>query len=125
MRKRRSWSDEEKLEICQQTVLPGVSVAQVARRYAMNANMIHNWLKEPRFAPSTIAPEATVEDDPFIERAMPSPDSPVAVDVTSPPHADPVVASRVEITQSDGRRILIEGPTALASLIGLVQGLMI
>lgn len=50
-RKRRSWSDDEKREICEQTVPPGFSVAQVARRYAMNANMIHNWLKDPRFAP--------------------------------------------------------------------------
>lgn len=50
-RKRRSWPDDEKREICQQTTVPGVSVAQVARRYAMNANMIHTWLKDPRFAP--------------------------------------------------------------------------
>ena len=48
-RKRRSWSDDEKREICQQTTVPGVSVAQVARRYSMNANMIHTWLKDPRF----------------------------------------------------------------------------
>ncbi|MBO6929897.1 MAG: transposase, partial [Roseibium sp.] len=36
-RKRRSWSDEEKREICAQAVLPGASVAQVARRYSANA----------------------------------------------------------------------------------------
>ena len=30
---RRSWSDDEKPEICQQMMVPGVSVAQVARRY--------------------------------------------------------------------------------------------
>ncbi|WP_424980609.1 transposase, partial [Leisingera sp. S232] len=47
----RKWSDEEKREICQQAVLPGASVAQIARRYSANANMIHNWLKDPRFAP--------------------------------------------------------------------------
>ena len=52
-RKRRSWSDDEKREICQQTTVPGVSIAQVARRYATNANQIHNWLKDERFAPAT------------------------------------------------------------------------
>ncbi len=36
-RKRRSWSDEEKRSICLQTTAPGVSVAQVARRYVMLA----------------------------------------------------------------------------------------
>ncbi len=51
-RKKRSWSDEERREICQQTAVPGVSVAQVARRYAVNANLIFKWLKDPRFAPA-------------------------------------------------------------------------
>ncbi|MEO1495109.1 MAG: transposase [Pseudomonadota bacterium] len=38
--------------ICAQTCLPGVSVAQVARRYDVNANQVFNWLKDTRFAPS-------------------------------------------------------------------------
>ena len=50
-RKRRKWSDEEKLSICHQTRAPGVSVSQVARRYAMSGNQIFNWLKDPRFGP--------------------------------------------------------------------------
>lgn len=49
--KKRFWSEEEKRSICLQTKAPGVSVAQVARRYAMNANLIHNCLRDPRFAP--------------------------------------------------------------------------
>jgi transposase len=46
---RRSWSDEEKRSICLQTLVPGVSIAQVALRYAMNVNLIFKWLKDPRF----------------------------------------------------------------------------
>jgi len=49
--KKRFWSDDEKRSICAQTTVPGISVAQVARRYAMNANLIHNWLKDARFVP--------------------------------------------------------------------------
>ncbi len=45
--KKRFWSDEEKVSICAQTCAPGVSVARVARRYAMNANLIHKWLRDP------------------------------------------------------------------------------
>ena len=52
-RTRRLWSDEEKRSICFQTAAPGVSVAQVARRYAMNANMVFKWLRDPRYAPDT------------------------------------------------------------------------
>ena len=50
-RKYRLWTDEEKRSICLQTRAPGVSVAQVARRYAMNANLIFKWLKDLRYAP--------------------------------------------------------------------------
>jgi len=52
-RKRRSWSDEEKRSICLQTLTPGVSVSQIARRYVKNDNQIFNWLKDERFAPSS------------------------------------------------------------------------
>ena len=38
--KKRVWSDDEKRTICAQTLTPGVSVAQVARHYSMNANLI-------------------------------------------------------------------------------------
>jgi len=58
-RKKRFWSEDEKREICDQATTPGISVAQVARRNAVNANLIHKWLKDPRFAP----PAATVEDN--------------------------------------------------------------
>ena len=37
--KKRLWSDDEKRSICDQTLAAGVSVAQVARRYSMNANL--------------------------------------------------------------------------------------
>lgn len=46
--KKRFWADEEKSSICAQALAPGVSVAQVARRYSMNANLIFKWLK-PKF----------------------------------------------------------------------------
>ena len=38
--KKRFWSDEEKREICAQATKRGMSVAQVARRYAVNATLI-------------------------------------------------------------------------------------
>jgi transposase len=51
-RRYRRWSAEEKRSICQQTRAPGVSVAQVGRRHALNANLIFKWLRDPRFAPA-------------------------------------------------------------------------
>ena len=39
------------------------------------------------------------------------------------PAPSALCATRVDLTLSDGRRILVEGPTALSSVVGLVQGL--
>ena len=74
-RKKRFWSDDEKREICNQAATPGISVAQVARRYAVNANLIHKWLKDPRFAP----PAAAVEENFDIAAFLP-----VEVNVATP-----------------------------------------
>lgn len=122
--KKRFWSEEEKRSICLQARSPGVSVAQVARRYAMNANLIFAWLRDPRFAPGSDAP---VEGD-----ALEASFFPVEVaGVLTPPVAEPslpapsgaLTAQRVDITLSDGRRILVEGATALSAIVALVEGL--
>ena len=47
---KRLWTDEEKRSICLQTTAPGVCVARVAQRYAMNANMTFKWLRDPSYA---------------------------------------------------------------------------
>lgn len=124
--KKRFWSDDEKREICGQTRVSGVSVAQVARRYAMNTNLIHRWLRDPRFAPDCIDDIAMTEDTTFlpveiegVAFASPPPH------ITIPVQADdgPLAAHRVDITLSDGRRILVEGSTALSAVLVLIEGL--
>ena len=63
VQKQRFWSDDEKHSICGQARVAGVSVVQVARRYSLNANLIHKWLRDTRFA-------ADVSDDaPEIDEA--------------------------------------------------------
>ena len=62
--KKRFWADEEKRSICQQALAPGVSVAQVARRYAMNANLIFKWIKDPRFSPAAGETPGAPEGEP-------------------------------------------------------------
>ena len=107
-RKRSKWSDDEKRMICAQTCLPGVSVAQVARRYDVNANQVFNWLKDPRFAPSL----EDVEADLFLP-----------VEVVAPINAEtPDDTTRCEMVVElvGGHRLRIAGcydPDALATLI--------
>jgi len=44
---------QRRTAICLQTTAAEVSVAQVARRYALNANMIFKWLHDARYAPGS------------------------------------------------------------------------
>ena len=127
--KKRVWSDDEKRTICAQTLTEGVSVAQVARRYSMNANLIFKWLKDPRFTPvesGVSAADALVEsiflpieiDAPSLESADPVPSC-----AAQDPPCCAVTAQRLDITLSDGRRILVEGTMTLSSVVGLIHGL--
>lgn len=91
----------------------------------MTSNLIFAWLRDPRFAPAQV----DVLDDPGDGNLFP----PVEITglATAPergsdPEAhgltgDPILALRVDITLSDARRIVVEGPTALSSVLGLVQ----
>lgn len=101
-----------------------MSVAQVARRYAVNANLIFKWLKDPRFAPEADASEQEAMFLP-VEIEADVVHEPAPIDMPMPPPSVPLSASRVDITLSDGRRILIEGPTALTAVVSLVQGLSV
>jgi len=65
-RTKRLWTDEEKRSICFQTTALGVSVAQVARRYAVNANLIFKWLRDPRYAPDPAAALPASEEARFL-----------------------------------------------------------
>jgi transposase len=122
--KKRIWSDEEKRSICAQARVSGVSVAQVARRYAMNTNLIHKWLRDPRFVSEEHAADLSVHENATflpieITGIAPAPTAPIA----STPSTDSITAQRVDITLSDGRRILVEGPTALSAIVAMVSGL--
>lgn len=129
--KRRGWSDDEKRTICAQTLTPGVSVAQVARRYSMNANLIFKWLKDPRFVPveggpspkENVALEGVFLPVEIETTALGSPSAPARMNDVAADPGPAVLAQRVGIALSAGRRILVESPTSLASVVGLVQGL--
>lgn len=117
-RTKRLWTDEEKRSICFQTTATGVSVAQVARRYAMNANMIFKWLRDPRYAPDPDAVEdLTVETPSFLPVEI--------IDHTLKADPAPTLGSQpaqsaIEIEIAGGHRLRIIGgydPEALARLI--------
>lgn len=123
-RTKRLWTDEEKRSICFQTTAPGVSVAQVARRYAMNANMVFKWLRDARYAPKAeLVVEASATDAACF----------LPVEIVDQPRkggaplaSDPTPrAGTIEIEIAGGHRLRIAGaydPEALARLIRGLSG---
>ena len=53
-RSRRVWSDAEKRQIVAEAVVPGASVAEIARRHGVNANLVFTWRRAARTAPSPV-----------------------------------------------------------------------
>ncbi|WP_240200156.1 MULTISPECIES: transposase [Paracoccus] len=64
------WTEEEKRSICFQTTAPGVSVAQVARRYAVNANLIFKWLRDLRSTPNPASVPPSSDEPRFLPVEM-------------------------------------------------------
>ncbi len=99
-RTKRLWTDEEKRSICFQTTAPGVSVAQVARGYAVNANL------NPASVPSSSEGSLFLPVEIVAEAKAPT--------------AAPVSDNLIEIELAGGHRMRISGgydPEALARLI--------
>ena len=111
-RTKRLWTNEEKRSICFQTTAPGVSVAQVARRYAVNANLIFKWLRDARYAPDPAAVPPSSEEARFLPVEI--------VAETRSALTAPATENHIEIDLAGGHRMWISGsydPEALARLI--------
>jgi len=89
----------------------------------MPEKVIFKWLKDPRFAPD-LEKDAAQPEDGVVAFLPVEVREPLPVDFTQSGSGAAISAHRVDITLSDGRRILVEGPTALSAVLGLVQGLM-
>ena len=98
-RMRRSWADEEKRRIVEETLLPGASVAAVAQRHDLNANLLFSWRRQADVG-SRVGGErvpATAEPAEFVpigvfDRA--TDEGPAMVTINAPADASPASRSR-------------------------------
>ena len=132
-RSRRSWSRDEKRRIVDETLCPGSSVADVARRHGLNANLVFNWRKASwatggpmaPAASSTVAEVRGKEDADFVPIGMfarADDEEPAVIAGASPRPASsppsrgdaavyPAMAERVgviEIELADGTRLRVD-----------------
>lgn len=110
--KRRSYSKAFKRRVVAETLDAGASVASVARRHGLNANMVFQWRRDPRFGPGR---DAAV----FL---------PVEVSATevsvSPEPMRPAHDSRIEIALSSGHRLTLSGAFDPDMVVRLARGLI-
>lgn len=116
-RTKRLWTDDEKRSICFQTTAPGVSVAQVARRYAVNANLIFKWLRDPRYAPDPASAPSPSEEARFLPVE-------IVAETRSAPAA-PAAENHIEIELAGGHRMRINGSYDPEALARLIRGLTV
>ena len=118
-RTKRLWTDEEKRSICLQTTAPDVSVAQVARRYALNANMIFKWLRDARYEPgsASVAGDAPI----FLPVEIVNPDRSEVARTVLP--ASTLPDCLLEIETAGGHRLRVSGSYDPETLARLIRGL--
>ena len=106
---RRRWSEADKRRIVAESYRPGASVALVARRNAVNANLVFNWRRQYRERGGLVP--VVVEPD----RLLPPPKD---GDAGSEP-----ALGRIEIALADGSRVIVDREvdgTALARVLSVL-----
>ena len=109
-RSRRRWTEEEKRQIVAQTRIPGVTVAEVARRYDVNTSLVLTWRREAR-----CRTEESRESEPSF---VPVEVVPGAFAAGSGPE------TVVEVSLRNGHRVSVRGELDIEALCRLVHGLV-
>ena len=120
MRQRRRHSLAFKQQVVGEAAVAGVSVAAVARRHGLNANMVHMWRRDPRFrqngATESSFLSVSVED--------PAPIDAVAdVDRIETPEPRSSPARPIEMVLPCGVRLHVHTDTDEALLARVVRAL--
>ena len=119
--KRRRWPEALKRELVAATLEPGASVALVARRHDVNANMLFKWRR--RF--TVVAPPSSVPPAGLVPVQI-VPDAVVISDPTidAKPAVDRSAAGSIEIALSGGVRVRIKGAVDPAAVTAAVDAVM-
>lgn len=107
-RRRRSWSDDEKRRIVAESLSDGASIAEVARRYDLNANLLFTWRRQMNAGGVVVAKTTPM---------LPVMISPAATTGGSG------AAGRMEIVLAEGDRIIVGADVEAAALTRVLKAL--
>jgi transposase len=109
-RRRRSWSRDEKRRIVEESLQEGASIAEVARRHELNANLLFTWRRK-------MGAEPDGRDDPM-------PILPVTITrETAGEGSCPGSAGQMEIILSGDDRIIVWADVETAALTRVLKAL--
>jgi transposase len=110
---RRQWAKELKVEIVAESYVPGASIAEVARRHGINANLLFTWRK--RFGTQKTASAGhAVKMLPVA--VVPDVAAPIAETFSE-------AAGRMEIVLAAGEHIIVGADVDAAALARVVKAL--
>ena len=109
-RRRRSWTRDEKRRIVDESLQEGASIADVARRHELNANLLFTWRRKMGVEPT--------------ERKDPLEIVPVTIARGLATEGRcPAAAGRMEIVLSQGDRIIVCADVETAALARVLKAL--
>ena len=111
IRRRRHYSKSFKQRVVAEALEAGASVAAVARRHGLNANMLFTWRRDRRFGPGR-------EVASFLPVEVMGPQGPVAVSAV-----DAGCDGRIEIILASGHRLALSGAVDADVVLRLARGL--
>ena len=109
-RRRRSWTRDEKRQIVEESLEDGASIAEVARRHELNANLLFTWHRKMGVEPTE----------------QPAPMEIVPVTIASELVAErdcPDAAGQMEIVLAEGDRILVWADVETGALSRVLKAL--
>jgi transposase len=112
-RRRRTWSVDQKQRIIAESFALGASVAEVARRYGLNANMLFTWRRREQRASGASAVGEPVNIVPV--RVVGAPPTATAI--------APGTMGRMEIVLVGGERIIVGADVDAGALARIAKAL--
>jgi transposase len=109
-RKRRSWTRDEKRRIVEESLQEGASIAEVARRHEVNANLLFTWRRKMGVEPSE--QNASMAILPVTIAPEPAPEG-----------RWPDAAGQMEIVLAEGERIIVWADVETAALSRILKAL--
>jgi len=136
---RRTWSLEERQRIVAEALAPGASVAAIARRHGLNANLIFKWIRrsregwlDRRRAPPRETAGATMSPEPAAPTFVPvkllelSPAPAAAAESVAKPAREPRGSARrgaMEISLPNGAKVSLDADVDAKALRRVLSAL--